>query len=333
MDKPDTTGSAGDQGMDDIGQLIRVAGGRDAVPPERFAQARLNVMSHWQQLVRDQRRPRIAATYRFAAIAASLVVAVAASTVWLRGGDAPLTATIATVERATGPAYADNAKLNPGDSLSPDARIETSEESRVALRLAGGQSLRIDTSSEVILHASNRLSLQGGGLYIDTEGLANASPVIVMTSLGQAQDVGTQFQVRDVDDLVTIGVREGLVEFTRPNNEKTAVNSGRFLDLSSTGSDRERLVGETDPAWNWVETVAPSFDIDGASLREYLSWYARQRGLRLAWSDSQSEARAGAIRLSGTIAGTSLEEGLGIVHRIARFEHRIDGDTLRISVQ
>jgi hypothetical protein len=123
------------------------------------------------------------------------------------------------------------------------------------------------------------------------------------------------------------------VEFTRPNNEKTAVNSGRFLDLSSTGSDRERLVGETDPAWNWVETVAPSFDIDGASLREYLSWYARQRGLRLAWSDPQSEARARAIRLSGTIAGTSLEEGLGIVHRIARFEHRIDGDTLRISVQ
>jgi hypothetical protein len=333
MDKTDNTNAAGEQHMDDIGQLVRFVGGRDTVPADRYGSARENVRMHWEQVVEEQRQPRLTRHHRVVALAASVLVAVVATSSWLRTGNVPMPDVLATVERVTGPAHMNNELLVPGDTLTSDARIETSSDGRIALRLSGGQSLRIDRSSEVILHAGNRLSLQGGGLYIDTESMTKAAPIMVVTSLGQALDVGTQYQVRYVDDVLTIGVREGQVEFTRPNRQKLAVGSGRFVDLAIDGTERERRASVNDPAWNWVEAVAPPFDIDGATLHEYLSWYVRQRGLQLEWSDQQSEQRAQAIRLSGSIADSSLEEGLNIVHHIAHFEHRIEGVTMKISVQ
>ena len=83
--------------MDDIGRLIRHTGGRDAVPEDRFDDAREKVQSHWQQVVAEHRRGRF--QYRPIAVAASVVVAVIASALLLRPGDVPGPVVMASANR------------------------------------------------------------------------------------------------------------------------------------------------------------------------------------------------------------------------------------------
>lgn len=319
--------------MDDIGRLIRHAGARDTVPKDRFDRAQRRVQSHWEQVVAENRRSNNRVHYRYIAIAASVIVAVVSSTLLLRTGEAPGPVAMASVDRVLGEVLIDNQPASVGDIIAPGALVETADDSRIALRLADGQSLRIDTLSRVFVHTANKLTLRGGGVYIDTEHALNAGPVLVMTAFGQARDVGTQFQVRLSSDVLSVGVREGQVEVTRPNRQAVSIDSGRVVDLNIDGSESIRGVANDDPVWAWVETVAPEFDLDGATLEQYLRWYTRERGLRLVWSDPRSEQKAKRIKLRGSIAGTSLEEGFRTVQRTAPFKYRFDSDGLWVSLE
>ena len=318
--------------MDDIGQLIRHVGARDTVPDERYGRAKDNVQRHWERVVAEHRRGRSRPQLRLVAVAASVIVAVVASVLYSYIREVPGPVVMASIDRVLGEVLVDGRLASAGDSIAPDALVETRDGSRIALRLAGGQSLRLDTMSRVVVHSANDVGLDRGGLYIDTERSQIAAPVIVTTAFGQARDVGTQFQVRLDDDVLTVGVREGLVEVTRPYREALAIDSGRVVDLDIDGGQVERDAGYDDPIWKWVETVSPDFELNGATLQQYLSWYAGQRGVDLIWSDAGSEQRAKRIKLLGSIAGTTLEEGFEAVKRIAPFEHRFEDDALWISL-
>ena len=316
--------------MDDIGRLIRHTGGRDAVPEDRFDDAREKVQSHWQQVVAEHRRGRF--QYTPIAVAASVVVAVIASALLLRPGDVPGPVVMASVDRVLGDVLIDGQAAAAGNIIEPGAVIETGDVSRVALCLADGQSLRLDTLSRIVVHTANEVSLETGGIYIDTEHSLDASPVLVMTALGQARDVGTQFQVRLAANVLIVGVRDGLVEVTRPDRATLSIDRGRVVELNTDGSESERDLQHDDAIWTWVETVAPDFDVNGATLEQYLSWYTGQRGLRLVWSDPGSEQKAKLILLTGSITGMTLQEGFETVQRIAPFEHRFEDDTIWVSM-
>lgn len=333
MKQSDDIKSNGVEEMDDIGRLIRHVGARDSVPQERFDRAKVNVQRHWEGVVAEQRRGRSSSQLRFLAIAASIVAAIAVSLFLTYSGQAPGPLAMASVDRVLGEVRIAGAPVTVGNVVDPDTLIETAEGGRIALRLAAGQSLRIDSRSRVVLHTASEMTLDAGGIYIDTEQLASATPVRVMTHLGEARDVGTQFQVRLTDELLTVGVREGKVELTRPDQDTLSIGSGFVLDLSSRGDQTERTATPDDPIWQWVEAVAPEFELDGATLEQYLDWYAGQKGLSLAWSDAGSEAQAKRTRLRGSIAGTTLEDGFEAVQRIAKFEYRFEDDVLWVTLQ
>lgn len=318
--------------MDDIGQLIRHVGARDNVPDERYGRAMDNVQRHWERVVAEHRRGRSRSQLRFIAVAASLIVVVVASVLYSYIKEVPGPVAMASIDRVLGEVLVDGQLASAGDSIAPHALFETRGDSRIALRLAGGQSLRLDTLSRVVVHSANDVGLQRGGLYVDTERSRGAAPVVVTTAFGRARDVGTQFQVRLDDDVLTVGVREGQVEVTRPDREALAIDSGRVVDLGLDGGQVERDAGYDDPIWEWVGTVAPEFDLNGATLEQYLTWYAGQRGVNLVWADAGSEQRAKRIKVYGSIAGTSLEGGFEAVKRIAPFEHRFEDDALWISL-
>lgn len=318
--------------MDDIGRLIRHAGARDAVPNERFGRAKRNVQRHWERVVDEHRRGHHRTQLRYFPVAASVVVAAVGLLLFSYIREVPGPVVMASIDRVLGEVLIDGRAASARDNIAPDALVETRDDSRIALRLAGGQSMRLDTLSRVVMHSANDVGLERGGLYIDTERSQAAAPVIVTTAFGQARDVGTQFQVRLDDDALMVGVREGRVEFARPDRELLSIDSGYVVDLEQDGSDTERETGPDDPIWEWVETVAPDFELDGATLEQYLSWYAGQRGLDLVWSDSGSEQRAKRIRLSGSIAGATLDEGFESVRRISPFEYRLEDDRLWVSL-
>ncbi len=333
MNKQNENGDSGTPEMDDIGQLIKLVGAREAVPDERFERSRQKVREHWQQAVAEQRVEGRPSRFRTIAMAASIVVAAVTAFVFWNPSFGPSANSLASVDRVLGEVMIADEVAGKGSVIGANSSITTGENGRIALRMSGGQSLRIDTESHVVVHSPDRVSLESGAVYIDTAFAAGEAPILVSTPLGTAQDIGTQFQVRVSGMMLVVGVRQGLVEVTQPGQQSLSVNKGSYIELATTGESGERPLRHDDPAWDWIETVAPEFDIQGASLEQYLEWYARERGLVLVWDDEVSRSNAGAALLKGSIAGTNLDESLLLVKQVAPFEHRISNDRLWVKVK
>ncbi|MDX1555177.1 MAG: hypothetical protein R3212_04055, partial [Xanthomonadales bacterium] len=152
-----------------------------------------------------------------------------------------------------------------------------------------------------------------------------------------ARDIGTQFQVRLVASAMRattmkVAVRDGLVEVEQPGQDRQEVNAGFQVTFVANGERQAEPLDIRDPEWNWIESVAPAFHMDGASLAEYLDWYAREAGVVLVWADTASQQRAAGITLTGGLDGVGLDESLAAVQRVAPFKFRREGDRLWVKV-
>ena len=315
---------------DDIGQLVRFAGERESVNDERMARARERVGAHWQDVVEQQKRRRTYTRFRQFAVAAS-VVAVVGLGIFLWPAP-PLTDQLVAVERVSGDVTVDGQLVDIGDVFATQSSIETGDDGRIALTFPDGQSVRLDTGTELTVSASNRVELIAGGVYIDSGPVPDDTYIAVATRFGVATDVGTQFQVRIDDDQLQVGVREGLVELSRPDVALLEIDSGNLFEIDSSGAESGRRISGNDPIWGWVTSITPTFDINGVTLEDYLDWYSREAGLTLEWSDTASQTLARRALLSGSIDGMALDEGLELVRLIAPFESQLTNSLLRVSV-
>jgi len=333
MNKPTEKGSNGSGAMDDVGRLIKHVGAREAVQKERFERARQNVRAHWEHVVTEQRAQRRPHRLSITAIAAGIVIAAGAAFLFWTLPFVAQTNSLASIDRVLGEVLVAHEIAGKGTTINANTSIVTGNDSRIALRMSGGQSLRIDTSSHVTLLSSDHLSLEAGAIYIDTTYAAEEKPILVSTPLGTAQDIGTQFQVRVTGLMLVVGVRQGLVKVSRPEQESLSINKGQYIELNPGGESKEHVLQPNDPNWDWIETVAPEFAIQNASLEQYLQWYAHENGVDLVWADKVSAVNARKTLLTGSIAGSSLHEGLLLVKQIAPFEHQLSGHRLWVKVE
>ena len=318
--------------QDNVGRLIRDAGARELVSAERFDNARLRVGNHWRGVVAAQRQQRRRSALRSLAVAAIVVAATAIAFLGWRPATAPGGVAVATVNRVTGEVLVDGVPTRRGFAIATNTVLQTGERGRVALELSSGQSLLMDTTTRLIAGSGNRFELEHGGIYVASGIDSRTQPVTVVTHLGVASEVGTQFQVRVSPDRLLIGVREGLVELERSAAPKVGIANGRVFELSSGGIAEQRTLVAEEDLWEWTESIAPEFDINGATLHDYLMWYARERGVTVEWHDPASRMRSQQTRLSGSIEQLSLDQGLQAVLRIAPFEYELSGKVLRVRV-
>lgn len=319
--------------LDDVGRLIKIAGAREAVENERFVRVRDNVHQHWQQVVLDQSRKDRPRHFKTLAVAASLLVMVGATFMLSKMLLLPPDEILASVERTVGDVKIAGRSVAPGMVVEVNTPINTDKDSLIALRLSGGQSLRINSSSRVTVHTANNLSLETGAIYIDTAYALNKEPIVVTTPLGTAQDIGTQFQVQMTASKMVVGVRKGMVEVVAADQSGLSVDKGQFVELDVSGQGAARPLKTDDPGWDWIETVVPGFDIEGATLEAYLQWYSNERALELSWAGPESEKKARGTVLSGSIGGSSLDEGLKLVQQIAPFKYRLTDNGLWVEVE
>lgn len=148
--------------MDDVGKLIHHAGAREPVDAERMENARQRVVAHWESTVSQSVASKKRNNVRWIAVAASLISTIGISFFYLQPSNQPYSTAMATVDRVIGNVVVANATAVQGAAISEDTLIETSEGDLIALRLRGGQSLRIDQSSQLVVHSPNHVSLARG---------------------------------------------------------------------------------------------------------------------------------------------------------------------------
>jgi len=290
---------------DPIESLLRATGKRPDVAAPRAERVRAAAHAAWRQEVgrRTRRRRLIGAT----ALAATILLAAALALT--RRAPAPSPAGVLTVERIEGASY-----LRPGSTVSRGSTVSTGDDDRVALSAPSGHSLRLDRRTALRVVGDRAFALELGAVYVDSGGTDRpASRAIrIETPLGIIDEVGTQFEARLDGSVLRVLVREGEVAVVARAGRGTA-RAGQALTVDASGRIEQREDPGTREDWSWTETVVPAFEIDGRSLAAFLTWVARERGVRVRYENPALARRAQSIVLSGSVAGMSLDQATASV--------------------
>jgi ferric-dicitrate binding protein FerR (iron transport regulator) len=292
---------------------------RDLPPAGYEAEIRRALFAEWNALTGR----RVLARRAMAASVAAAMLAIVAALL-LRTGAAP-TAVVASVERVRGDVETGAVLLALGGDVASGARVDT-HSGQVALRLAGGGSLRLGPRTRLTFAAAGRATLDEGTLYFDSEG-AVAAPLEIRTAVGTVRDMGTQFVARLAGDRLEVGVRDGRVAIAR-GADSVDVEAGERVSVTGGAAQprRERLA-PFGAEWDWAERLAPPFAIDGRRLIDFLGWVEAQTGRTLVFADDSSERTARETVLSGTIDLEPLPK-LAAVLALTDLGYTVDGERI-----
>jgi len=272
------------------------------------------------------------------AMAASVVVAVGMLSVLVRPGFVYGTADlVAQVQRLDGDIRVENTSRGSesvsvaGGSELLEGYLITTGEGQVTLALSEGGELRLATRSAVRLVSSAEVELVRGALYFDSDnGERTSGEFAVRTAAGTLRHVGTQFMARRERGTVEVSVREGEVAVDRDNEENVVVGERAIIPEGGGGIRRETIAVYGDE-WDWVDRMAPVFDIDGNTLLDYLIWVARETGRQLEFETPEAERGARATILHGSIDMEPLPM-LSAVMATTALEYSLLGNALHISI-
>lgn len=292
--------------------LLEEAGPRPPLAETDLERIRAAARAEWRERwVSRRARP---GSRRLAWAAAAVLFLGAATLLWVRRAPAPAAAgSVATVERVTGGVVHTAPGAAPvtlaadavGRSIPEGAAIETrggASPGRLALRMAGGASVRLDAKTRVELASSSLVELDRGALYVDTGGpAAGHEAVAVRTAAGLFRSIGTQFEVQAEAGATRLRVREGRVRLER-GADSLSTDAGQELVVRRDGTVEHHETTADGPEWEWIVAGAPMPDIEGMRVRAFLDWLARERGWRVEFADAETAALADSVVLHGSIA-------------------------------
>jgi ferric-dicitrate binding protein FerR (iron transport regulator) len=204
--------------------------------------------------------------------------------------------------------------------------IETGDAARVALRLDDGTSVRLDTRSRARALSAHEIELAAGAVYVDTG--IESGRVVVRTPLATARDLGTQFEVRLIDEALRLRVRTGVVEL----NEGGRLISGRAgTEITLTAAAAvSRPIAVHGSDWHWASRLAPEVPMEGASLNAYLQQVAHEQAWALEYADSALARDADDIILHGSVSNLAPHDGVGVAVAASGLQHRLENGTLEV---
>ena len=280
---------------DDIRRLLEVSGPREEPPTDVRDRVYAAMHRAWRELPSATTRRTRTVWYAVAAgVAAAATVAWYVQTLEPNGSRV-----LGEIVHVVGEHAVEDNGARATPHLAEGASVLTSPDGRVLVRLDARTFVRLDGRTRLTLHGNRRLVLREGRVFTDSTG----SGVVLETPAGvRVSDVGTQFDVAVDGDRVTVGVREGRVNLATGGAVVSAAardGVGEVVTLEGRELASRKPVPTTHPRWNWIHDSMPAFDLEAASVHDFLVWATREAGLELAFANEAVRRHAMAVRLHG----------------------------------
>jgi ferric-dicitrate binding protein FerR (iron transport regulator) len=272
-------------------------------PPEADEQAiRHSLHAEWQAVV-GRRIWAIRASWGAAAAVLVLAAVVLLQNVPGVPSDPEL---VASIERLEGSIQISRdgeilSSAATGDAILAGQGVDT-RTGAVALQLSRGGSLRVAADSRINFVSVREVELLRGTLYFDSRGAPEDSgaALTIRTRLGSVRDLGTQFIAELEPDSLGVSVREGSILIDM-GSEQFEAGIGERLSVDADGGSVRGSIALYGDEWDWAEQLAPTFQIEGRSVFEFLAWIERETGRHVVFTSTQAEAQAKASVLRGAI--------------------------------
>ncbi len=312
-----------------VESLLQRAGRRIEPPEEAYRQVHAAASAAFREKI-SRRRDRMWLVS--AGAAAVLVLAVTLMMRWTppsaqQGELARAERLVGGVEVATGDVWRPLAEARV--RLSAGMKIRTLDDGRGAFTLAGGESLRLNSGTEIMLDGPGRIYFTRGAIYVDSGARPATQRVEVVTPVGTARDLGTQFELQVTDAALRLRVREGSVSIDRGGQSHTGGAGDQIMIDLLGGVSRDQIAPDSD-AWQWAESIAPAPDMDGKPAAELIAWVARETGRQLRYTSEIAEQRAATVILHGNIRHLAPLAALEAMLATTDLEYALRGDTMEI---
>lgn len=313
-------------GADPLAEIVRAAGRRAAPPQEHYDQVYAAAHAVWQRKV-SARQHR-----SWYALAASVALIACGGLLWqLLPSSPPSIAASVMVTVGNIEQYVEENNnwilVDEGASvLHAGSRIRTGNDSAMALRLADGGSLRLNSNTELVLDGA-LLRLNSGTLYFDSVGRPPGMTIDVVTRHGTVRDIGTQFEVLTSAELLRVRVRSGSIALLDSSAAAPVSGlSGEEINLSAAGQLSRREFAPDDPQWAWTESLAVVPDFDTPTVLRYLRWIADETGKKLEFERESVRLQAEIARFLGDPSDLMPTELLITITATSDFSYEITAD-------
>jgi ferric-dicitrate binding protein FerR (iron transport regulator) len=214
----------------------------------------------------------------------------------------------------------ETASLSRNDTIRTGEWIKTETRARVALRFSNGTSLRLDVGSRARLLSSSVVELSAGAVYVDTG--SESGRFEVRTAMATARDVGTQFEVRLLDQTVRLRVRTGVVEL-QGRMRSVSGRAGTEITLSASGAV-SRPISAHGSDWDWTARVSPPLKMEGMSVAAFLERVAREHGWAVRYADPALAREVSGIILHGSVTDLPPHEMVDVAIATSGLNHRLE---------
>ena len=332
-----------DRDEETMARLLRLAGSRPDVPEEIESRVYDRVLSGCQettgapdearvyQFVRREweKEARFGAVKRWAvpvAMAASALLALAL--VLQPSPEVAAPVAVGTIARVVDEAGT-GSQWSVGQAVYTGDRVTTGAGERLSVMLGSAESLRLDENTVLVVEGAGEFQLASGRVYADTgDFVYRDKSLSIDTPFGVVTDVGTQFAVGLASEVLEVAVREGRVDVESASGKEMAV-AGERLRVRQVGATVDTLA-PNDSYWDWAARLAPSFEIEGKSLLDFLRWVARETGHELVFEDNELRMQAMRVDLHGSVADFDPEQALEFILAGTSFDYRIETDRILI---
>jgi ferric-dicitrate binding protein FerR (iron transport regulator) len=300
----------------------------EPLSPEALDRVRANVFAEFTQRWANASRGR--RNRRFAAVAAAVSALVIS--VLLVSSHSP-GAAVAQLEQESGDGVLASSSSSVGSApVESGAVLHASEEWSVRgparARLVSGGTLRMAERTVVKAREPHTLELAAGRVYFDFP--PGAGRFVVRTAFGSIEHVGTQFEVAQLERGMRVRVREGSV-LLHGDKRVVAIDTGMEVLVDQNGGIDRGAYPTYGNDWAWVESIAPSYEIENRQLAEFLAWVARETGRRITFVDTHAREVANHTTLHGSVAGLRPMEALDQVLSTTSLRFQLQGGEIRIA--
>ncbi len=312
-------------------QLVRRAGKRTPLPDEVKQRLQTSFRRELQLNMRKRNRAKVLV---LSGIAASILIAIS----FLILNDSPRpTSVIAKIERSEGETFwqyeDESGPLSYGNIIQPHDFIHTMEGS-LSIRLENSSvNLRLGRMTEIEFIGKSSVRLVSGDIYVDAQPDGNHHSFSIRVNEIEVKHLGTQYLVSSNEDGISIAVREGEVIIKSRKQEfhsKGTTGKGELVSVSRTNKLTRSPINTHGSRWAWVNQMAPTIETNNMPIDKFLSWIARETGLKLVYNSPEILEAFHTELIKGSIPTEDALRALDIVMNTTKYSVIIYEGTIKI---